>query len=243
MADLTLVTVGPAWGLPFQSSAPFPVKLECWLRLAGIAYDGRIENNPGKGPKKKTPWIVTAQGAMGDSELIIQWLTKTRQVDPDRDLTPLQRAEGVAWRRLFEEHFHQVWEYLTFLTPEGARTAEEWYRQLPALARPIVRVMLPRGLRQQLYQRGVGRHRLDDIIEMGIADIDAAASYLGERPYWFGEVPTTTDCTAFAFLSLTVWTPPLSRVHVRAREHANLVAYCERMGRRLFGERMGAREG
>ena len=84
MADLTLVTVGPAWGLPFQSSAPFPVKLECWLRLAGIPYQGHIENNPGKGPKKKTPWIVTAEGAMGDSELIIEWLKKTRQVDPDR---------------------------------------------------------------------------------------------------------------------------------------------------------------
>ncbi len=239
MSELTLVTFGPAWGLPFQSCAPFPVKLECWLRLAQIPYRARIENDPRKGPKGKSPWVETAEGARGDSELIIAWLMRERAVDPDRTLSQRDRAEGLAWRRLFEEHYHQIWEYLVFLTPAGLASAAEYFEQLPALPRPLIRVMMLRALRKQLHQRGIGRHAHDDIVAMGLADIDAAAAHLGDRPFWLGDEPTTTDCTAFAFLSLSLWTPPVSPVHERARRHDNLVAYCERMGRRLFPERMG----
>lgn len=238
MSDLILVTLGPAWGLPFQSCAPFSIKLEVWLRMAEIPYRGRIENNPGRGPKGKSPWIETEKGIMGDTELIIAWLKQTRGVDPDEELTPLQRAEGLAWRRLFEEHYHQVWEYLTFLTPAGMSSAREWFGQFPALPRPLIRALMIRGLRRQLYARGVGRHSLEDIERMGSADIDAAATYLGDRPFWLGDEPTTTDCTAFAFLALTIWTPPISAVHERAREHANLVAFCERMGALFFADEM-----
>lgn len=234
MDDLVLVTFGPAWGLPFQSCGPFGVKLECWLRLAGLSYQGRIENNPGRGPKGKSPWIETAAGPMGDSELIIAWLETRHGVSPDAALTPVERAEGLAWRRLFEEHYHQVWEYLVFLTPGGLASAAEWFGQLPALVRPLIRRVMPRSLRRQLVARGVGRHKLEDIVAMGIDDIDAAAAHLGDRSYWLGEEPSTTDCTAFAFLALTVWAPPVSAVHERARAQQNLVAYCERMGQRLF---------
>lgn len=239
MSGLVLVTLGPAWGLPFQSSAPFPVKLETWLRLAQIPYTGRVENNPGKGPKGKSPWIETAEGARGDSELIIRWLKETRGVDPDAALDDGQRAQGLAWRRLFEEHYHQIWEYLAFLTPAGRAAAAEWFAQLPALPRPLIRALMERGLRRQLHARGVGRHAHEDIIEMGQDDVDAAATFLGDKPYWLGAQPSTTDCTAFAFLALTIWTPSISPVHERARGHDNLVAYCERMGHRLFPERMG----
>jgi len=236
---LTLVTLGPAWGLPFQSAAPFPVKLEAWLRLVGIPYTGRIENDPRKGPKGKSPWIETADGAVGDSELIIRMLTARHGVDTEAELDPRARAQGVAWRRLFEEHFHQVWELLTFCTPEGEAAARDFFDQLPRLLRPIIKMMMLRGLKQQLRARGVGRHTLPDIVQMGIDDIDAAAAHLGEREFWIADRPTLTDCTAFAFLALTVWTPPVSAVHERARRHDNLVAYCRRMGVRLFAERMG----
>ena len=241
--ELTLVTAGPAWGLPFQSAAPFPVKLEAWLRLAGIPYRGRIENNPGRGPKKKTPWIETREGAMGDSELIIEHLERTRGVDPDHGLSARARAEGVAWRRLFEEHYHQVWEYLQFMTPAGQESAREWFAQLPALPRPLIRVMMTRALGKQLYERGIGRHTHDEIVRMGIADVDAAANWLEDRAYWHGDLPTTTDCTAFAFLALSVWVPSISRVHERARAHASIVGYCERVGTRLFPERMSRLRG
>jgi len=239
MSDLVLVTLGSAWGLPFQSGAPFSVKLEAWLRLVGIPYTGRVENNPGKGPKGKSPWIETREGVRGDSELIIDWLRRTRGVDPDAALDAGQRAVGLAWRRLFEEHFHQIWENVTFLTPAGDEAAREWYAQLPALARPLIRQLMRRSLKRQVYARGVGRHAHADILQMGHDDVDAAAAFLGDRSYWLGDAPTTTDCTAFAFLALTVWTPPISPVHERARAHDNLVAYCERMGQRLFPEHMG----
>ena len=71
---IKLFMVSTGWGVPFSSSAPFPLKLETWLRMTGLDYEAVIENNIGKGPKKKTPWIEYGELRMGDSELIIEHL-------------------------------------------------------------------------------------------------------------------------------------------------------------------------
>jgi hypothetical protein len=55
MTNLRVFTFSPHWGLP--SAGPFAIKLLAWLELAKIPYEQVIEDNPGKGPKGKNPWI------------------------------------------------------------------------------------------------------------------------------------------------------------------------------------------
>ncbi len=110
--------------------------------------------------------------------------------------------------------------------------------QIPALMRPVIKRVVTSGLKKQLYERGIGRHAYEDIVKMGIADIDALAEFLGDKPFFFGESPVTFDTIAFAFISLTVWTPDISPVHARARSLPALVDYCQRMGERLFPEKV-----
>lgn len=235
---IQLFVVGSGWGVPFASAAPFPLKLETWLRMAEIPYELVIENDVSRGPKKKTPWIVDDDLRMGDSELIIEHLSRKHGVDLDGHLTALDRAHGLAFQRTFEEHYHQAYEHELFLGAGGATRLREFASALPPLLRAIVPVVLRTSLRRQLYARGLGRHRPREIVAMGQADLDAASSFLASKPFFLGEAPSSVDATAFGFLATSVYVEGDNPLFSHAASLENLVAYCDRMRARYFPETM-----
>jgi len=231
---IELYTFGPAWALPVPTASPFGLKLITWLKMHGIPFELRIENNPGKGPKKKCPWIVADGQAIGDSEIIIDRLRRRHGVEGDGALSMGQRATDVALRRMLEEHYHQVWEYEVFIHDDGWRRGREFFDQLPPGVRVLVRNLARSGLRKQLYARGVGRHDREQILAMGKADLDSVAGILGDQPFVLGDAPTDLDATVFAFMALTCWTPLDSPLWAHFHAHATLPAYCERMLQKYY---------
>jgi glutathione S-transferase len=235
-SPIELYVVSPGWGVPFASSAPFPLKLETWLRMTGLRYEVKIENDTRKGPKKKTPWIVDRDVRMGDSELIIDHLRRTYRVDPDDGMSPRDRAIALAWHRTFEEHYHQAFEHQLFFGHGGDARIAEALALLPAFVRPMARVILTRSLRSQLYARGLGRHDEATLIAMGKADLDAASSFLGDRPYFLGDEPRTVDACLFGFLGVSIYVKGDNPLFRYAASLENLARYTERMRERFFPE-------
>ncbi len=235
-SPIKLFVCGSGWGVPFASAAPFPLKLETWLRMTGLRYEVVIENDSRKGPKGKTPWIVDGERRMGDSELIIEYLRRTYDVDPDRELDPAQRALALAWHRTFEEHYHQAFEHQLFLGRGGPERLSGYAATFPPLVRTILPRMFVSALRKQLYARGVGRHDEPEIIAMGKADLDAASEFLSSKPYFLGSEPATVDACVFGFLGVSVYVEGDNPLFRHAASLPNLVAYCERMRARYFPE-------
>jgi glutathione S-transferase len=233
MATLKVFTFAPDWGLP--TVGPFALKLLAWLELAGLPYELVFEANPRKGPKGKNPWIELDGERIGDSEVIIDLLRKRHAIDLDDGLTPEQLALGHAWRRTFEEHYHQVLEWELFFHPAGAA----WMRksltsQMPAaLAAPVFSLMRSQ-FRKQLYARGIARHEPDIIAHKGRADLDALAVFLGDRPFLLTDRPTSADTTVFGLLAPTVYWSMETPVAMYARSLPNLKTYCDRMRERCF---------
>jgi glutathione S-transferase len=239
-SPIKLYMVGSGWGVPFATGAPFPLKLETWLRMAGLRYEVTTENNTGKGPKKKTPWVVDGDRCMGDSELIIAYLKERYTVDPDAGMSPADRAMALAWHRTFEEHYHQAFEHHLFFGPGGAERLDEMLSSMPVLARPIVRTVFTKALRKQLFARGVCRHDEATILAMGKADLDAASTFLGDKPYFFGDTPRTIDACVFGFLGVSIYVRGDNPLFRHAASLDNLRAYTERMRARYFPETLAA---
>jgi glutathione S-transferase len=84
-------------------------------------------------------------------------------------------------------------------------------------------------MRRHLYGHGLGRHTTAEIQAMAVADIDALADFLGTKPYFLGERPTSLDAAAYAHLANLLAPPIDSPARRRALDRSNLVAYCERM--------------
>ena len=235
--QLKLFVLGTGWGLPFPTSAPFPLKLATWLRMAGIPFDVVVENNPRKGPKGKSPWIELGDVRMGDSTLIIEYLTERFSVaDMDVGLDARQRALATSVQRMLEEHYHQCFEHQLFYGRGGPERLKEFGRSLPIPLCWIVPPVMKRAFRKQLHARGMGRHPDEVIVAQGKADLDALSTLLGDNKYFLGDEPTSIDACVFGFLGVSLYVEGDNPLYRYGASLDNLMRYCERMRARYFPE-------
>jgi glutathione S-transferase len=240
MPILRVFTFSPAWGLP--SGGPFALKLLAWLELAGIPYQQIIEDNPRKGPKGKNPWIELDGERIGDSELIIELLSRRFGIDLDVGLSKEQKAVGLAWRRTFEEHFHQVLEWELLVHPAGAAYMRSSLgSRLPPGMGPILFTMLRSHFRRQLYARGIARHTPEIIAAKGRGEVDALTDFLGNRLFLLAERPGTADTAVFGLLAPMVYWPMQTPVASHVKSAQTIVSYCDRMRQRCFESERKAR--
>ena len=228
MSDLIVVTFSAGWGLPSQG--PFALKLLKWLDLAGIAYTQKFEDNPGRGPKGKNPWIELDGERIGDSEIIVGMLASRFGFDIDANLSAEERARGHAIRRMLEEHFHMVLEWELFVHPAGAaEMAAQIARVAPPVISGAIAGMMCRHFRKQLHARGIARHADDIIQAKGIADMEALEALLGDRPFLGGNQPVMVDVSAFGLVAPQAKWPMHTPVADYIKSRPALVDYVERM--------------
>lgn len=233
---IRLFALGTGWGLPFPTSAPFPLKLAAWMRMAEIPFELVVENNLAKGPKGKSPWIEHGSVRMGDTTLIIAHLTQRFDVDLDGHLDDTQRALALSVQRMLEDHYHQCFEHQLFFGPGGRDRLDEFAATMPIPLRWLVPRVLSRAFSKQLYARGMGRHAQDEIVDQGKADLDALSRILGDKPYLLGEEPSSIDACMFGFLGVSLYVEGDNPLYVYGASLENLMRYCERMRARYFPE-------
>lgn len=232
---ITLHQFDPAFGLP--NASPFCMKVETWLRMAGLPYQAPDMSLSalGKAPKGKMPYIVDGDKTLADSTFIIEYLKATHGDPLDGWLTSEQRAIALAFQRLMEENLYWAVLYTRWFTGRGwALTRPAFFGKLPILLRWIVPPLARRGLRQQFHGQGMGRHSEADIMAIGQRDITALAEFLGDKPYFLGEQPCTLDATAYAFLANLLWAPLDTPLKQHAQQYPQLEAYCQRMRKRYY---------
>lgn len=225
-APVTLHQFPPVWG---RNVSPFTLKLESWLRLAGVPYrvsDGLRGYRAA--PKGKLPFIDDAGLRIADSGLIIDYLCRTRGIDLDGWLTARQRAEALALQRLFEDHFYFILTYARWVDPEGWPTVRAGYfGWLPPGVRDAAALVLQRRVKRTLHLQGLGRHGRDDLYDMGRADLEAVALFLGDKPFFFGDRPTTIDAVAYGFLANLLFVPVETELKRIGDGLPNLRPWCE----------------
>lgn len=67
---ITLFQFPAAFNVP--NASPYCLKLETWLRLAGLEYQVKVVSDPRKAPKGKLPYVRIEGEAIGDSEIVIR---------------------------------------------------------------------------------------------------------------------------------------------------------------------------
>jgi glutathione S-transferase len=81
-----------------------------------------------------------------------------------------------------------------------------------------------------LHGQGLGRHSQEELYALGRADLRAVAVQLGNRPYFFGDGPTTIDAIAYGFLANLLFVPVETELKKIGLDYDNLRLYCERLG-------------
>ena len=236
---ITLYQFPSYFGLP--NISPFCMKVETYLRLAKLQYEVKSVMNPAKSPKGKLPFIKDGDKAVADSNHIVEYL-KEQYGDPlGQDLNRTDRALHYAITRLLEDHLYFVVLYQRWITPEGAAILKDAFLgSVPRIMRGFVFGRIQKSMKQSVYLQGTGRHSEAEIEQLGIDDVNAVATLLGDKKFFGGESPREVDCVAHAFLANIITYPLDSLLSQHARGISTLTAYAERMTTLAYPELAGS---
>lgn len=220
-----------AFGVP--NSSPFCMKLECFLRMSGLAYRSETLHDPSAAPKGKGPFIELDGVALGDSTLIIQALEARFGIDLERGLSPAERAVAHAMGVMLEERTYFVMLHERWVEEDGWPLARDTFlADLP----PPVQDQIRARQAERVDAQGLGGHSRAERRAFVTADVAALADWLGNKPFFMGPEPTKIDATVHAFVCNLLAPQSAAALAAIARRHANLVAYDARMLARYFPE-------
>ena len=232
-AKIALWQPPPCWGMP--STSPFCIKLEAWLRMAGLPYEVRPLQGLPRSPTRKIPYVELPDGRLlADSGAIIDALTAERGVTLDDGLSERQRGLANAVTRMLEDHFYWALVWDRWMVPaHWAQTRVVYFGRLPPPLRWLVPPLVNRAVRRSLDGQGFGRIGEAAILARAERDLAALVGLLGDEEHLLGR-PATVDATIYAFLVSALRPPfdgPLQRAAAR---HAALIAFCERFEARWW---------
>jgi glutathione S-transferase len=237
---ITLIGYLPAWGLPDIS--PFVTKVDCYLRMVGLEY--RLVRLPGgdltKTPKGKLPVIKDAGKTVADSDFIIRYLKQTYGDTLDAPLSPSDKAVAVAFARMLEESFYWYVVQMRYRRDEDFKIYDPLFAEFLDSVPPEVRSGLVKDFRErilnQFYGSGKGRHTPEEVELLACAEFDAISTYLGDKPFFMGQQPTSVDATLYPWLIHTMRVPFHSAIGKYGNALPNLVEYCDRMRDRYYAD-------
>ena len=229
MQAVRIVGMRPAWGLP--SPSPFCLKLETWLRIAGIPYQAISLDKPPQSKTGKVPYLLLdGGGTLADSAVIIRTLARERGIDPDGGHTPGDKARGHAILRLVEDglYFAAAWE--RWMLPACYPiTRDAYFGTLPAPLRALFAALVRRRMKAALHAQGILRYETGEIAARGAADVQALSALLGEREFFLGERPGVVDASVYGALANLLGFPGRTALKSAVEACPNLVAFCRRI--------------
>jgi len=96
---------------------------------------------------------------------------------------------------------------------------------VPALVRPLLRLVIPRQIRHQAMAQGMARLPLETLIEELGHRLDELLVWLGKSPFFFADRPSAADLAIFGQLNTAAKRPhtPRGEARSRARQPPRLV--------------------
>jgi glutathione S-transferase len=222
------------------SPSPFALKLETWLRINEIKYKN-INNEFNKASSKgQVPFIELNGRQIADSNFIIDHLRNHFKLKIDENLSDKEKAEARAFSILIEESIFRCLEYDRcksfgwLATDKGVLPFMQGIHKF--FFQKIFIKQLEKKLKAVLHAQGYGRHSPEEIEEILKKDLKALSTQLGDKNFFFGDIPSTLDATAFGHLVQFTDTP-INSDKIKTfieQETPNLISFVKRITERFW---------
>lgn len=225
------------------SLSPYCLKVETWLRLAGIKYENVDHKMKYKSKKGQLPFVEVNGEEIADSAIIIKELGSRYNQDLDAGLSAEQRNVAHATISMIENHFAWVVKWWR------CRCPGEWVRAAKLNLQQALQTRIPnavlnfafklrfRQAAKKVRAHGIGVHKPEEIEEFGHNDLMVLSDLLGDKPFFFGDAPTSLDVVAFANLAQVAFMDKEVSYSLRdwmSENCNNLVEFCNRVKERAF---------
>ncbi|XP_055923274.1 failed axon connections isoform X2 [Eupeodes corollae] len=226
------------------SLSPYCLKVETWLRMAGLKYENVDHKMRFRSKKGQLPFIELNGEEIADSAIIIKELSAKYEKDLDAALTLEQRNVSYAMIQMLENHLIWIIFYWRAKYPDNVLKGYKvnlqhalGLRWPNSILNFFFKITFGRKGSKKLKAHGIGVHSAEEIEEFGKNDLKVLSDMLAYKPFFFGDEITTLDVVAFAVLS---------QLHYLSKEIAyplrdfmtekcpNLVGHVSRMKERCF---------
>lgn len=212
------------------SVSPFCLKLETYFKVAGVPYQNKLTVNTGQTKRKKLPVIVDQGEMIEDSTLIIQHLKNKHGIDLDKNLTDEQRALTTAYKLVCEKSLVDIIMYFRWVDKNNwPKFREVIFGNAPWLVKATFANAASRRVNKILYGHGMGRFSDAEIIEFLHEDLKSISTYLSSKKYFFGEQPSSIDCTLFGHLAQLDRDRVVPQFKGILKQYPNLQIYVDNM--------------
>ena len=153
------------------------------------------------------------------------------------ELTDEQHAIAHAYTKMLDENLYWCLVSSRWGDDKGwAMVKDLFFGTAPWPVRVLVAPLIRRSVIKNLKGQGIGRHSTEEQLKIARKDLEALSVLLGDKPYFFGDTPSSFDATAYGFLAQQIMPPvdlPLSKA---AQEFENLVSFCQRIQQAYYSE-------
>jgi len=224
----------PAFGM--RDPSPFVLKLETYMRLAGIDYKTTPMMDPRKAPKTKIPFIKDGDQTIADSSLCIDYL-KAKYGDPlGKGLSARQRAIGHATSIMLEERTYWTMVHSRWIDEDSnPKIRDAFFGEIPGFIRGFIFGKIVKDMKKAMHGHGIGRHTPEEIMAFGVEDMASFEAVLADKPYLLGARPSEYDATGYGFLANIMAKPFPTPMSEYIEGSKTLTAYIERVGKKAFG--------
>ncbi|XP_059472139.1 failed axon connections [Neocloeon triangulifer] len=194
---------------PFLPSlSPYCLKVETWLRLAGLKYENVDHKIKFRSKKGQLPFIELNGEEIADSAIIVKELAAKFDKDLDKDLTNEQKTLSHAMISMIENHLFWVVIWWRSKHPENMLKGYKLNLQhamgtkIPqGILNFLFKINFARKGSKKVKAQGIGVHKPDEILEFGKNDLKVLSELLSDKPFFFGDEPTSLDVVTFANLA------------------------------------------
>ncbi|XP_076278784.1 failed axon connections isoform X2 [Lasioglossum baleicum] len=226
------------------SISPYCLKVETWLRLNGIKYENVDHKVKFRSKKGSLPFIELNGEEIADSTIITRDLSQKFGKDLDAGLTAEQRSVSHAMISMIENHL--MWVDMYWRT----KNLDQVLKGYKVNLQHVLGTRIPNGILNFFFKitfgrrsakkvkaQGMGVHTPEEVSQFGCADLKVLSDMLADKPFFFGDDPTTLDVVAFAHLAQILYIDKDTAYSLRdyMQENCpNLVGHCSRMKERCF---------
>ncbi|MEM7533938.1 MAG: glutathione S-transferase family protein [Chloroflexota bacterium] len=222
--------------LGVADSSPFVLKIDAYMRMAGIEFESLSGfNNLQNAPKGKLPYIDDNGVIISDSFFILAHIKKKYGDILDAHLSDEQKAISNLIIKSLDENFYWCIMYSRWLEDDAWQIMKStFFGSMPFPLRYIVPFIARRGMKSALIKQGMGKHNDKEMMEISENTLGSLSVFLSDKTYFFGDNPSTLDAVAYAFLSQVTMSNLNTPLNQASRKFDNLVKYCQMINEKYY---------
>jgi len=203
----------------------YGLRVFAFLRLASLPFAHEHILDASAAPRGQLPYIVDGDETVGDSDCIIEHLTRRYSLAIDDGLTPAQRDMGHLITRMLDDLYwvmsYSRWKDARF----WPAFQDALLREHPHLTAEQLRQTQDFNAQRYHFQ-GIGRYAPAEAYARGIADLQVLANLVPAEDFLFSAEAGRYDAAVYGFLANIFFFDIETPLKIFVSAQANLVRYC-----------------